>query len=109
MGEWLETRGQAIKGTRPVELAQKSASGVSIGATRNADALYLHMFGKPDSCALEVELPADLEGVAALEQIGGKVGEWSIDQNTLKLTVPEWADDAVQIFKLTLAKSGSDA
>ena len=104
VGEWLETRGEAIKGTRPVELEQKTVDTVSIGATRNEEALYIHMFGKPTAGVLEVTLPPELEGITSVEQIGGEVGDWSIEQSKLRLTVNEWADEAVQIFKLGLAK-----
>ncbi len=61
------------------------------------------MFGKPGLGALEIELPSDVRTVSSLEQIGGQVGDWSFDQNTLRLNVNEWADEAVQIFKLGLS------
>ena len=85
-------------------MTQKAVDGVSIGATRNAEALYIHMFGKPAEGVLEVTLPSELERVTSVAQIGGQVGDWSVEQNTLRLTVNEWADEAVQIFKLGLAK-----
>ncbi|MBU1287044.1 MAG: alpha-L-fucosidase [Alphaproteobacteria bacterium] len=102
-GAWLAKYGQAIQGTRPVELSRKTLDGVNIGATRDTNSLYLHMFGKPGLGALEIELPSDVRTVSSLEQIGGQVGDWSFDQNTLRLNVNEWADEAVQIFKLGLS------
>ena len=103
IGGWLKAKGQAIQDTRPVALPDKSVDGINIGATRNADTLYLHIFGKPDLGTLEVQLPAGLGTVMSLEQLGGEVGDWSIDQATLRLTINEWADEAVQIFKLGLS------
>ena len=104
IGAWLETRGEAIQGTRPVALPNKSVDGVNIGATQDAEALYLHLFGKPGLGTLEVQLPAGLGTVTSLEQLGGQAGDWSIDQSLLRLTVNEWADEAVQIFKLGLSQ-----
>ncbi|WP_341197893.1 alpha-L-fucosidase [Hyphomonas chukchiensis] len=103
IGAWLETKGQAIQGTRPVALPNKSIDGVNIGATCDADALYLQMLGKPGLGTLEIQLPSELETVTSLEQLGGEVGDWSIDQGMLRVTVNEWADEAVQIFKLGLS------
>jgi len=102
-GAWLAMYGQAIQGTRPVELPRKTLDGVNIGATRDTNSLYLHMFGKPGLGALDIELPSDVRTVSSLEQIGGQVGDWSFGQNTLRLNVNEWADEAVQIFKLGLS------
>ncbi len=99
-GAWLEAAGPSILGTRPVELPEREAGGVPVGATRRDGALYLHVFGVPEAQTLEIALPEGLGPVASVTQYGGEVAAWSVDAGRLSLTVPAWADTAVQSFKL---------
>ena len=102
-GDWLSKTGPAIQDTRAVALPQTSTGSINIGATRTADALYIHILGKPSTGTLEVELPADVGAIETLRQIGGEVSGWSCDKNTLRVDVSAWADDAVQILELGLS------
>ena len=75
-------------------------AGVPIGATRNGNTLYLHLFGVPEAVSLEVRLPEGVGEVRAVSQLQGAVTDWSAEAGTLHITVPAWADTAVQILKV---------
>jgi alpha-L-fucosidase len=99
-GQWLETVGASVRGTRPVELPEREAGGVPVGAARGDGALYLHVFGVPDAKTLDIALPEGTGAITSVTQYGGEVTSWSVDAGRLTLTVPAWADTAVQSFKL---------
>jgi alpha-L-fucosidase len=96
VGQWLETAGPSIRGTRPVALPDREAAGTAIGATRRDGWLYLHVFGVPEAMTLDISLPEGTGEVLSVTQTGGTVSDWSVTGNTLHLTVPQWADTAVQ-------------
>jgi len=75
-------------------------AGVAIGATRNDTTLYLHLFGVPGAVSLEVRLPEGVGEVRSVRQLQGAVTNWSAEAGTLHITVPEWADTAVQILEV---------
>jgi alpha-L-fucosidase len=96
VGQWLETAGPSIRGTRPQALPEREAAGVAIGATQRDGWLYLHVFGVPETTSLDIGLPEGTGEVLSVSQINGTVSGWSVTGNTLHLTVPRWADTAVQ-------------
>ena len=100
IGAWLEAVGPAIQDTRPVALPETEVAGVPIGATRNGNTLYLHLFGVPEAVSLEVRLPEGVGEVRSVSQLQGAVTDWSAEAGTLHITVPAWADTAVQILKV---------
>jgi len=101
-GAWLELVGPAIRGTRPQALPEREAGGVPIGATCRDGWLYVHVFGVPDATTLTIRLPEGTGSVVSVTQAGGDVSDWAVTGNTLTLTVPKWADTAVQSVMLEL-------
>jgi hypothetical protein len=79
-----------------VALPDREAAGTAIGATRRDGWLYLHVFGVPEAMTLDISLPEGTGEVLSVTQTGGTVSDWSVTGNTLHLTVPQWADTAVQ-------------
>ena len=102
VGEWLEAVSPSIRGTRPVALPERDAGGVPAGATQRDGRLYLHLFGVPEAASLTVRLPDGTGPVSAVRQFGGEVASWSVEDGALTLTVPGWADTAVQSLELEL-------
>ena len=58
------------------------------------------MFGVPEGETLSLRLPAEIGEVTSITQLGGEVSDWSASDGRLRLTVPAWADTAVQSLKL---------
>lgn len=101
-GAWLELVGPAIRGTRPQALPEREAGGVPIGATCRDGWLYVHVFGVPEATTLTIRLPEATGTVVSVTQAGGDVSGWAVTGNALTLTVPKWADTAVQSLELEL-------
>ncbi|WP_034798878.1 alpha-L-fucosidase [Hyphomonas beringensis] len=100
VGAWLSVAGEGIQDTRPVQLPEREVDGLAIGATQGAGALYLHVFGEPTGETLSLPLPEGAGDVTAVQQFGGEVSDWSASNGRLTVTVPAWADTAVQSIKL---------
>ena len=101
-GAWLELVGPAIRGTRPQALPEREAGGVPIGATCRDGWLYVHVFGVPEATTLTIRLPEATGTVVSVTQAGGDVSGWAVTGNALTLTVPKWADTAVQSLELEI-------
>ena len=100
VGAWLSVAGEGIQDTRPVQLPEREVDGLAIGATQGEGALYLHVFGVPTGETLSLPLPEGAGDVSAVQQFGGEVSDWSTSNGRLTVTVPAWADTAVQSIKL---------
>ena len=100
VGAWLNVAGEGVQDTRPVQLPEREAGGLAIGATRGEGALYLHVFGVPEGKTLSLKLPEGTGEVTSVTQLGGEVRDWSASDGRLSVTVPAWADTAVQSLKL---------
>jgi alpha-L-fucosidase len=99
LGAFLRRSGDAIIGTRPVVLA--GPSPVRVGATRSADALFLHLLETPAGDTIVLPLPAGAE-VAAASLLDGSVKSWTLRGDTLALEVAAWPDAPTQIVRLEL-------
>tara|TARA_R110000737_G_scaffold291360_2_gene298003 strand:+ start:11341 stop:12084 length:744 start_codon:yes stop_codon:yes gene_type:complete len=103
VGEWLNTVGVGVQDTRSVELPERESGGVAIGATRNGNKLYIHLFGVPDAKSVTLKLPEGMQGVLKTQQLGGAMSEWSVTNGQLTASVPDWADTSVQVLALELS------
>ena len=109
VGGWVERSRSAFQDTRPVALSQETVGGVSIGATRRDETLYLHFFGEPGTNSVSIKLPESIGAVDSVTQMNGEVGTWSVSDDQLEFDVTSWADGPVKIVTLTLSGTEADA
>lgn len=105
VGKWLETAGPAVQDTRPLAMPETTVADIAIGATQNAKAgkVYIHFLGVPEATDVEIKLPDEVGTVTSVSQLGGRISDWSAENGTLRVSLPEWADTAVQILSLDVS------
>ena len=93
---WIKKYGEAVYATR----GGPWISGQWGGATYRENNVYLHLFNATDQ---GIELNRLDQSVTHVETMDGTAIEFTQDENTLKIVVPEEArDEFVSVVKLTL-------
>ncbi len=86
-------------------MPETTVADVAIGATQNTEAgkVYIHFLGFPGETDVSIKLPEEVSAVKSVSQLGGSVSDWSAADGMLQVSVPEWADTAVQILALDVS------
>ncbi|GAB5451551.1 MAG: alpha-L-fucosidase [Halioglobus sp.] len=103
VGQWLKHNGACVQDTQPLALSRSEINGVAVGATRNANTVYLHLLGTPPAGRYRIELP-EVPGINAARLWNGETaGKVTLTDGELVLDIATWPDTPTQVLELSLA------
>ena len=95
LGRWMDTNGEAIRGTRPWRRAEgRTRGGIEVRFTRGSEALYAILLDKPQGPQVVIEALQAAEGSAVTLLGGGRPLDWQQEGAHLAVTLPEGLWDA---------------
>jgi alpha-L-fucosidase len=102
LGQWLDTNGEAIFGSRPWTQAEATTSeGGRVRFTQKDGAVYMTLLDEPASSTVIIE-NVPLEGLSGITALQGQQDiSFSLEGKTLQLTLPELNEAPAYTFKLS--------